>query len=326
VLFQNQNWFHIDPAVLGLALTMLLQLAGTNFPWMIRQSAEVVNQMVSVERILDYTEAPQEAPLSTPFDENHPTWPETPSISFGNLSVRYRPNLPNALTDVSFDVSPGMKVGIVGRTGSGKSTICQALFRLLEAQEGSIRIDDVDISRLGLHKLRTSMSVIPQVPFLFSNCTVRENLDPFGTYTDSMILDVLDSVQMLDTIQSNLPSGLDTVLVDGGSNLSVGQRQLLCLARALLVKNQILVLDEATANVDVATSQLIYHAVDKDFGDRNATILSVAHRLEAILHYDRVLVLGPGGVVLEYGRPTSLLQNQDSHFASMVRAQGITLS
>ncbi|KAL3922295.1 MAG: hypothetical protein SGILL_002279 [Bacillariaceae sp.] len=322
VLFNYKGWFDIDPAVLGLALSMLLQLAGTNFPWMIRQSAEVVNQMVSVERILEYSEAPSEAPLSLPFDEAHQDWPTKPSITFDDFAVRYRENLPKVLSNISFEIEAGMKVGIVGRSGCGKSSTVQSLFRLLEADVGSIAVDDLDISMLGLRKLRTSMSVIPQTPFLFGNCTVRENLDPFCRYTDSEICNAIQTVQMTEAVVDNLPNGLDTLLAEGGSNFSVGQRQLLCLARAILVKNSILVLDEATANVDVATSDLIYRSVDDAF--QNATIIAVAHRLEAVMHYDRVLVLG-NGRILEYGAPTDLLDIDDSHFSAMVRAQGIKI-
>jgi ATP-binding cassette, subfamily C (CFTR/MRP), member 4 len=320
VFFQSQEWFIIDPAVLGLAITMLLQLAGTNFPWMIRQSAEVVNQMVSVERLLDYSKAPREPPLFSNFDKDYEEWPLHPSLSFENFSVRYQCHLPPALSSVTFDVAPSMKVGIVGRSGGGKSSLIQSLFRLLQADEGSIKIDGLDVSHFGLHKLRTSMSVIPQQPFLFSNCTIRENLDPFDQHDDSIILNALESVQMLETIKKILPWGIDTVISEGGANFSVGQRQLLCLARTILNKNKILVLDEATANVDIATSKLICESVDREF--KNTTILAVAHRLESVIDYDRVLVLGRGKV-LEYGPPKELLAVKEGHFASMVRAQSM---
>jgi ATP-binding cassette subfamily C (CFTR/MRP) protein 4 len=322
VLFHYMDWFSIDPTVLGLALSMLLQLAGTNFPWMIRQSAEVVNQMVSVERILEYSKAPSEAPLCLSSDKAHEDWPVTPSVCFDTFSARYRDNLPLVLSNISFEIGAGMKVGVVGRSGGGKSSTVQSLFRLLEADGGSITVDDINISSLGLHKLRTAISVIPQSPFLFSNSTIRENLDPFARHKDSAICDALETVQMAEAVMDNLPNGLDTVLEEGGGNFSVGQRQLLCLARAILVRNSILVLDEATANVDVATSDLIHRSIDEAF--QNATVIAVAHRLEAVLHYDRVLVLG-NGQVLEYGSPTELLGNENGHFAAMVRAQGISV-
>ncbi|KAG7359041.1 multidrug ABC transporter permease/ATPase [Nitzschia inconspicua] len=321
VLLRSEGWFSIDPVLLGLALSLLLQLAGTNFPWMIRQSAEIVNQMISVERLLEYAAAPQELPLFSPFDEDHRDWPIKPSVSFNDVSVRYRRNLPRVLSNVSFSVAPSTKIGVVGRSGSGKSTLVQSLFRLLNTDEGNIEIDGLDISNFGLHKLRHSMSVIPQQPFLFSHCTIRKNLDPFGNHNDSAILKALGSVQMLDAVTTTLPNGLDAIVAEGGSNFSVGQRQLLCLARAILRKTKILVLDEATANVDLATSNLIYQAIDKEF--EQATIISVAHRLEAVITYDQILVLG-NGQLLEYGQPKELLAIPGGHFVSMVTAQGIT--
>jgi ATP-binding cassette, subfamily C (CFTR/MRP), member 4 len=314
VLFQTQEWFAIDPAVLGLAITMLLQLAGTNFPWMIRQSAEIVNQMVSVERLLEYSEAPQEPPFHLELDVVHKNWPLTSSISFEKFSVRYRSNLPRVLSNVSFEIAPSMKVGVVGRSGSGKSSLVQSLFRLLEPDEGSIKIDGRDISDFGLHKLRLSMAVIPQQPFLFNNCTIRETLDPFSQHDDSTITDALYSVQMQDFARNSLETTVS------GYNLSVGERQLLCLARAILRKSKILVLDEATANVDTATSKLIYESLDREFA--NATIIAVAHRLESVINYDRILVFGHGEL-LEYGSPKDLLAMENGHFASMARAQGI---
>jgi ATP-binding cassette subfamily C (CFTR/MRP) protein 4 len=198
----------------------------------------------------------------------------------------------------------------------------QALFRILEAEEGSIRIGNVDISRLGLHKLRTSISAIPQSPVLFSGCTVRESLDPFGRCDDGELLTALADVQMYDAIES-LPQGLDTLVAEGGSNFSVGQRQLLCLARAVLLKNKILVLDEPTANVDTNTDKLLQKTLRENFSD--ATIISIAHRLDTIMDYDRVLVLG-NSKVLEFGSPKELLGREGGHFASMVESTGETMA
>eukprot|EP00814_Leptocylindrus_danicus_P003411 CAMPEP_0116018752 /NCGR_PEP_ID=MMETSP0321-20121206/8831_1 /TAXON_ID=163516 /ORGANISM="Leptocylindrus danicus var. danicus, Strain B650" /LENGTH=501 /DNA_ID=CAMNT_0003489197 /DNA_START=74 /DNA_END=1576 /DNA_ORIENTATION=- len=321
VAMNTQGWFEIDPAVLGLALMMLIQLSGT-FQWCIRQSAEVVNNMVSSERIIAFGNISPEAPLTMEADAEVDSWPRNGAIEFVDVTVRYRENLPPSLNGISFCINGGERVGVVGRTGSGKSTLIQALFRLLETEEGIVRVDGVDISTLGLLKVRTGMSVIPQSPVLFSGCTVRENLDPFGKYDDTAITNALADVQMTEVIRE-LPSELDSVISEGGSNFSVGQRQLLCLARAILRKSKVLVLDEPTANVDNRTDQLLQGAVAKTF--EGSTIIAVAHRLDTIIEYDRILVLGDGKV-LEFGTPVELLNIKDGHFSSLVNDTGDTMA
>lgn len=197
----------------------------------------------------------------------------------------------------------------------------QGIFQLLEGEKDSqIKIDGVDISTLGLHLLRTQMSVIPQSPILFNGSTIRENLDPFNKYSTETIERALEDVQMLNTVQE-LPEKLDSLVAEGGSNFSVGQKQLLCLARAILRKNRILVLDEPSANVDRKTDELLQIAVQRSFPD--STIIAVAHRLDTIIEYDRILVLGYGEV-LEYGSAYDLLQKEgeDAHFKSMVKDTG----
>jgi ATP-binding cassette subfamily C (CFTR/MRP) protein 4 len=325
VLFHQQGWFgEIDPAVLGVALTMLLQMTGTNFPWIVRQSAEVTNQIISIERILEYGSLPQEADLKLDSDDgDNINWPKDTSIVVNNLATRYRSNLPLAIKGISFRVRAGQRVGVVGRTGSGKSSLVQALFRILEAEQGSIFIGTVDTSQLGLHKLRTHMSVIPQTPILFSGCSIRENLDPFGKYEETEIRAALKSVHMLATVD-NLPMGLDAAVAEGGSNLSMGQRQLLCLSRAILLRNRILILDEPTANVDMNTDRLLQETLKREFS--HATVISVAHRLDTIIDYDLILVLGDGKVQ-EFGAPRDLLaKGEAGYFASMVRNTGPAMS
>ncbi|KAL7557087.1 hypothetical protein ACA910_009910 [Epithemia clementina (nom. ined.)] len=325
VLVHNERWFDVDPSILGLSLSMLMMLANL-FQYCIRQTAEVVNHMVSVERVLEFGKLESEAALDCDVDDELTAkgWPTAGKIEYDGVSVRYRASLPLALRKISFDIPAGARIGVVGRTGSGKSTVVQTLFRLLEPEEGRILIDGEDISKLGLHKVRTSISVIPQVPTLFSGCTVRENLDLFELHSDDEIRAVLASCHMQDVI-AELPNGWNSVVSEGGSNFSVGQRQLLCLARALLAKNKILVLDEATASVDRRTDQLLQQALQESYHD--GTILAVAHRLDTVIDYDFILVLGQGEV-LEFGSPSDLLsQNKvDGVFARMVDDTGDSMS
>lgn len=320
VLFQQQGWFSIDPAILGLSISMLLQLAGL-FQWCIRQSAEVVNQFVSVERVLEFGALEPEASLELENDKNLGDWPERGEIDVKDLAVRYRPALPLALDGASFKITSGSRVGVVGRTGSGKSTVVQTLFRLLEAEGGSISIDGVDISTVGLHTLRSKISVIPQAPTLFSGCTVRENLDLFGIHSEQAIQKALKDAHLADAI-AELPKGYDSMVSEGGTNFSVGQRQLLCLARAILSKSKILVLDEATASVDRRTDQLLHESLQESFGD--ATILAVAHRLDTVIDHDMILVLGQGKV-LEYGTPSDLIRS-GGMFSKMIEDTGDAMS
>ena len=197
----------------------------------------------------------------------------------------------------------------------------QALFRILEAEEGMIIIDSVDIATMGLHKLRKCISVINQVPVLFSGCTVRENLDPFHKFSDNEIVDALTDVQMIDAIDA-LPFGINSQVAESGTNFSVGERQLLCLARALLQKSKILVLDEPTANVDNRTDTLLQEAVNKSFA--GSTIISVAHRLDSVIENDLILVLG-AGEVQEYGSPSELIL-LNGQFTSMVDDTGVEMA
>ncbi len=320
VLFHKQGWFNVDPAILGLSISMLLQLCAS-FQWCIRQSAEIVNQMVCVERVLQYGKIEPEAPLKLESDTDlDESWPHDGSIHVKNVAVRYRPTLPLALNGASFSVPSGARVGVVGRTGSGKSTIVQTLFRLLEVERGEIQIDNVNIAEVGLHRLRTSISVIPQHPTLFSGCTVRENLDVFGLHSEEAIYEALKSAHLGEVI-AELPKGIDSIVAEGGSNFSVGQRQLLCLARAILCKNKILILDEATASVDRRTDQMLHESLHESFGD--ATVIAVAHRLDTIIDHDYVLVLGQGKV-LEFGPPCDLLKNKGGPFFTMVEDTGET--
>jgi ATP-binding cassette subfamily C (CFTR/MRP) protein 4 len=313
----------VDGVVLGLAMTVLIQLSGL-FQICIRLSADVVNAFTSVERVTEYSSLPAEPALVLEPDATQriQEWPRSGSIVVENLSVRYRTSLPLSLNDISFTIEAGQHIGVVGRTGSGKSTLVQTLLRILEAENGTISIDGIDISSVGLHKLRREISVINQVPTLFSGCSVRENLDPFGEYTDDQIREALEDVQMIETV-NEFEMGMHSMVSESGSNFSVGQRQLLCLARAILRTSKILILDEPTANVDVQTDKLLQDAISKSLG--GATIISVAHRLDTIIDYDMILVLGSGRI-LEYGNPYDLLNESSGHFTSLVEDTGLEMS
>jgi len=270
--------------------------------------------MVSVERVLEYCHIPQEAALiSAPDKKPPPEWPLKGGIKATNLSARYHPLLPPVLQNLSFEIQGGERVGIVGRTGAGKSSFVSVLFRLMEQMPGGkLEIDGYDISELGLHDLRLKMSVIPQTPFLFAG-TIKQNLNPFSSpIEEEKMWAALEAVQMANPIRS-LPDGLDTQVAESGGNWSVGQRQLLCLARALLAQNRILVMDEATANIDLGTDNLIQEAVRTKFKD--CTVIMIAHRLRTVIDCDKILVLGSGRVV-EFGSPFELLEDRTAPFRS----------
>ncbi|CAM9972835.1 unnamed protein product, partial [Ectocarpus sp. 12 AP-2014] len=302
----NEYSSSVDAGLLGAALVYVLQLGGL-FQWAVRQAAEVENQMVSAERVLSYCRVPQEASLeSEPGCKPADGWPSKGNIEVRDMSMRYREDLPPVLKGLTLSIKGGSRVGVVGRTGAGKSSLIAALFRLVEydRDRGGIEIDGVDISRVGLHDLRPKMSVVPQTPFLFSG-SMRLNLDPFAKQSDAQMWASLEAVQMKTYVQS-LAGGLDAPVAEGGGNLSVGQRQLLCLARAVLQRSQILVMDEATANIDQHTDSLIQDVVRTSF--KGKTVIMVAHRLNTVIDCDQVVVLSEGSVV-EAGHPHVLLQD-----------------
>lgn len=273
--------------------------------WGMRQTAELENCMTSVERVTEYIDLKPEPPLET--DENDcnrlTDWPSSGSIAFSNLSLKYDDNSNAILKSMNLSIKSGEKIGIVGRTGAGKSSIIQAIFRL-GVNEGTIEIDDIDISKIGLHDLRNNISIIPQDPILFSG-TMRDNLDPFQKKTDDELWSALDQVE-LQSVVSMLANGLDCKMYDGGSNFSMGQRQLVCLARAILRNNKILILDEATANVDAKTDEFIQRTIREKFAE--CTVLTIAHRLHTVMDSDRVLVMEAGEIV-EFDHAHNLLQS-----------------
>lgn len=261
---------------------------------MVRLGVDTETRFVSVERIqTQIVTLKPENEISINLIKPPDDWPNKGRISFRDVSMRYRTGLPLALKGLTFDISPMEKIGIIGRTGAGKSSIASVLFRIVEMNSGTIHIDGIDISSVSLEDLRTNISIIPQDPVLFRG-SIRKNLDPFNRYQITQILDALESVKMKDKV-NNLKGGLENSLTNG-MNFSAGERQLLCMARALLRKNKIIILDEATASMDYSTEQLIHETVNNAF--KECTILKIAHRLETIQTCDRVMVLSDGMVSL----------------------------
>lgn len=300
----------------GLAITQAMGLTGM-FQWGMRQSTELENQMTSVERIQEYSNIESEPPLqSEPEKKPPPSWPEAGRIEFKHVFLYYAPSDPAVLNDLSFVVQPKEKVGIVGRTGAGKSSLINALFRLATI-EGEIIIDGRETSQLGLHELRSQLSIIPQEPVLFSG-TMRHNLDPFDEYPDQVLWRALEEVELKEAV-TELPAGLSSRMSEGGGNFSVGQRQLVCLARAIVRRNRLLVLDEATANVDPQTDALIQSTIRSKFAE--CTVLTIAHRLHTVMDSDKVLVMDAGRMV-EFDHPHMLLQNADGILRGMVDQTG----
>ncbi|XP_067646383.1 probable multidrug resistance-associated protein lethal(2)03659 [Eurosta solidaginis] len=303
----------------GLAITQAMALTGM-VQWGMRQSAELENNMTCVERVLEYDEIEPEGDMeSRPAKKPPQTWPEHGKIKFDKLSLRYFPDPTSerVLKALNLEIESSEKIGIVGRTGAGKSSLINALFRL-SYNDGAIIIDARNTNDLGLHDLRSKISIIPQEPVLFSG-TMRYNLDPFDEYSDAKLWEALDEVE-LKGVLSDLPTGLQSKISEGGTNFSVGQRQLVCLARAILRENKILVLDEATANVDPQTDALIQTTIRSKF--RNCTVLTIAHRLHTIMDSDKVLVMDAGRAV-EFGSPFELLTvSKTKVFYGMVKQAG----
>ncbi|KAL3972079.1 growth differentiation factor 15 [Sarotherodon galilaeus] len=307
----------IDSNVVGLSVSYALNVTQT-LNWLVRMTSELETNIVAVERVNEYTQLKNEADWVT--DTRPPQmWPEAGRVQFENFKVRYRPELDLVLHGITCDIDSTEKIGIVGRTGAGKSSLTNCLFRIIEAAEGRILIDDVDISTIGLHDLRNRLTIIPQDPVLFSG-SLRMNLDPFDKFSDEEIWRVLE-LSHLKSYVSGLQEGLQHKVAEGGENLSVGQRQLLCLARALLRKSRILILDEATAAVDLETDKLIQNTIRKEFSD--CTVLTIAHRLQSIMDSSRVMVLDAGKIV-EFDSPSNLLE-KEGHFYAMAKDAGITL-
>ncbi|KAJ7980275.1 ABC transporter C family member 4 [Quillaja saponaria] len=302
----------IRPENIGLSLSYGLSLNSVLFIC-VYMTCSIENQMVSVERIKQFTNIPSEAPWRITNRLPPKNWPSRGNIELKNLQVRYRPNTPLVLKGLSLSIQGGEKIGVVGRTGSGKSTLIQVFFRLVEPSGGQIIIDGINICTLGLHDLRSRFGIIPQDPVLFQG-TVRSNVDPIGLYSDEEIWKSLERCQLKEVVAGK-PEKLEAPVVDGGDNWSVGQRQLLCLGRIMLKRSKILFMDEATASVDSQTDAVIQKIIREDFA--TCTIISIAHRIPTVMDCDRVLVID-AGMAKEFDKPSHLLR-RPSLFGSLVQ-------
>uniref|UniRef100_A0A2K5TTE3 ATP-binding cassette sub-family C member 6 n=1 Tax=Macaca fascicularis TaxID=9541 RepID=A0A2K5TTE3_MACFA len=307
---------HLSAGLVGFSVSAALQVTQT-LQWVVRNWTDLENSIVSVERMQDYAWTPKEAPWRLPTCAAQPPWPHGGQIEFRDFGLRYRPELPLAVQGVSFKIHAGEKVGIVGRTGAGKSSLASGLLRLQEAAEGGIWIDGVPIAHVGLHTLRSRISIIPQDPILFPG-SLRMNLDLLQEHSDEAIWAALETVQ-LKALVASLPGQLQYKCADRGEDLSVGQKQLLCLARALLRKTQILILDEATAAVDPGTELQMQATLGSWFAQ--CTVLLIAHRLRSVMDCARVLVMDKGQVA-ESGSPAQLLA-QKGLFYRLAQESGL---
>lgn len=326
----------VDAGAVGMSLTYAMNFT-ENLLWLVRNYAVNEQNMNSMERIKEYLEVEQEADEIIEDSRPEPNWPSKGDVEIVDYSTRYRADLEPVLRGVSVKFAAREKVGIVGRTGAGKSSLTLALFRALEADSGSILIDGVDISTIGLKDLRDNITIVPQDPTLFRG-TIRSNLDPFEQYTNEQIFDALRRVHLIGPDEpSTVPStprvpdspapsfatnknvflDLQSKVTESGTNLSQGQRQLLCLARAMLKNPTVLIMDEATASIDYVTDSKIQETIRELTG----TVITIAHRLQTIVDYDKVLVLDKGEVV-EYAHPWELINQENGSFRSMCETSG----
>uniref|UniRef100_A0A7N0T3B4 ABC-type xenobiotic transporter n=1 Tax=Kalanchoe fedtschenkoi TaxID=63787 RepID=A0A7N0T3B4_KALFE len=291
----------------GLSLNMSLVMS-------IQNQCTLANYIISVERLNQYMHIPSEAPEIVEENRPPPNWPAVGKVEIHDLKVRYRADTPLVLRGISCTFEGGHKIGIVGRTGSGKTTLIGALFRLVEPEGGRVIVDGIDISTIGLHDLRSRFGIIPQDPTLF-NGTVRYNLDPLGEHSDREIWEVLRKCQLLEAVQEK-EGGLDSLVMDDGSNWSMGQRQLFCLGRALLRRSRVLVLDEATASIDNATDMVLQKTIRSEFAD--CTVITVAHRIPTVMDCNMVLAISDGKLV-EFDEPMKLMKSEGSLFGQLVK-------
>lgn len=329
----------MSPGLVGFIMVYVLEVT-RSLNGIVRTYADIETRSITLERLVEYCNLKPEAPMVIEDTKPSESWPQKGQITFKEYETKYRENLDPVLRNLSITINSQEKVGIVGRTGAGKSTLTLALFRIIEASHGHIEIDGVDTSKLGLFDLRSKLNIIPQDSHAI-NGSVRENLDPFEKHTDEELWKVLELSHLKDHIQNmkteqksddddddddddnkkepETVTGLDAIIEEGGSNLSAGQKQLMCLARALLNPSKILILDEATASVDVQTDKIVQDTIRSEFKDK--TILTIAHRLETIMDSDKILVLDKGEVA-EFDSPLELLKNTEGIFYSLCKQGG----
>ncbi|KAF1315493.1 Canalicular multispecific organic anion transporter 2, partial [Globisporangium splendens] len=314
VLLRNE----LSAAVIGLAFSYALKVS-TNLEGIVRVLTRMETAMVSPERMQEYIEIPQEAPHRIPTMDppSHPEWPSVGSVQFNSVCFRYKENDRLVLKDLSFTVKGGEKIGIVGRTGAGKSSLTMALFRINEVASGSVVIDNVDVGKIGLKALREKLSIIPQNPVLFKG-SLRSYLDPFGECSDEELWRSIRQVGLGSRIDDE-EKKLECVVEENGENFSVGERQMLCMARALLRHSRIVIFDEATAAIDHETDKALQQVIRTAFA--SSTVLTIAHRLDTILDSDRILVLD-GGHIVEFASPAELVKKGKGHFFELMQEGG----
>lgn len=302
------------PGLVGLALSYaapIVSLLGS----FLTSFTETEKEMVSIERALQYMDIPQEEQAGCQY--LNPDWPNQGVIEFQHVTLKYMPSLPAALCNISFKIEGGTQVGIIGRTGAGKSSVLTALFRLTPICAGSITVDGMDIQNIPVRELRTHLAIVPQSPFLFEG-SLRDNLDPFKTNDDSKIWDALEKCHVKEEVEA--AGGLNVLVKEGGMSFSVGQRQLLCLARALLKSSKVLCLDECTASVDIQTASLLQSTISSEC--KGMTVITIAHRISTVINLDNILILDHGNLA-EQGHPQILLKDGTSIFSSFVKASSM---
>jgi ABC-type multidrug transport system fused ATPase/permease subunit len=301
-----------NPQSIGLLLTYSIKMIFYMFDSFKRFSF-LTELLISLERCDSYTKIEQEKYPTTEFDNslelsekennNCTSFIKKGKINFINYSVKYRPDTPLILKNINLEIKPGEKIGVCGRTGSGKSTLLLCLFRILEAHEGKILIDDIDISKVGLEILRKSLTIIPQEPILIEG-NIRDNVDPSKTLNDIEINKLLVEVGLSEFLEGK---DLDYKIEDNGNNISVGEKQLLCIARALIKKTKIILMDEATANIDYRTESILKKNINEDM--KESTVITIAHRIKTIINYDKILVLKEGEIE-EFDTPQNLIEKK----------------
>ena len=273
--------------------------------------------MIDLERCMFFTKCPKEKTIIN-YNKNLDLWPFEGKIKFENFSVKYRDDTELVLKNLNFEINPNEKIGIIGRTGSGKTTIALCLFRILESTSGRIIIDDIDISEIQLNKLRENLTIIPQNPSLMIG-TLRYNIDPLNLNTDEDIIQVMKKIKF-DYIINREPKGLFQEISEGGNNLSVGEKQLICITRAILRKSKIIIMDEATANIDYKTEQIIQNVINEIL--TQSTIITIAHRIKTILNYDKILVIENGEIV-DFDSPKNLMEKKEGIFYKLYQKSNL---